>query len=573
MDKVFPIIDELRNIVTSLGDVYLNMADNYPDLFRAFDRKISNLNSNDERNNLDYLVRDIENSVHNQTAFLENLSKSDSVFLNRMTEELEAIKTLDSYIAQIEDDSAELELISLNAMVTALKAGKNGGAFPYITEELQKVSKSSAQLSMNLKTKGNDLGQIFSSFIDAINNDKKQISELIESVASEFSNLTNMTKEFQSKSDKVLVDVKDQVGNIKAPLYQIISEVQKHDIIRQSVDHVILALEHIKVINDADVEKQLDALSYGSRVYGFCYEILDEIHGELEGNYKIFKAKSGNLNSLINFIQESGDSIQSSESVSSHDLLIAESHKNIESALNHLKKGSIQANMQKNLDGIYRDIASLEESYSGFARIINWVKTINISSRVEAAKLPHLKNMSFIIENITTRTDSIENSVELVNKSITEFKKNSDSLIGDFFKQSAKDAVHVEKFGSSLGESLDEVNDYSLNIKEKMSELIDTADQFLEFYYMANKDLERMNKLVGEIQSIINIIEIEKREFEERLNVLLAQEGLSSWELRGDEIKQLIDKFTIYIHKKKVDSDDSLEMDGEGASSGEITLF
>lgn len=573
MDKIFPIIDELNSIVNSLGEVYLNMADNYPDLFRSFESKINKINSDEGNNNLDNLVRDIEYSVHKQTAFLKDLNDSDSIFLNRMTEELEAIKRLDTYIDKIEDDSAELELISLNAMVTALKAGKNGGAFPYITEELQKVSKSSVQLSVNLKTKGNDLGQIFSSFIETINNDKKQISELIKSIASEFTTLINMTKDFQTKSDKVLYDVKDQVGNIKAPLYQIISEVQKHDIIRQSVDHVILALEHIKDQNDTDVEKQLNALSYGSRVYGFCYEILDEIHGELKGNYKIFKAKSGDLNSLINFIQESGDSIQSNKSVTSHDLLIAESQKNIENALNHLKKGSIQTNMQKNLDGIYRDITSLEESYSGFSRIINWVKTINISSRVEAAKLPHLKNMSFIIENISYRTDSIEETVESVNKSITEFRKNSDSLISDFFKQSQKDAVQVENFGFNLGENLDEVNDYSLNIKEKMNELIETSDQFLEFYKMANNDLERMNLLVADIQNIINIIEIEKKVFDEKLGVLLEQEGLKSWELRGDEIKQLIDKFTIYIHKKKVISDDSLEMDGEGASSGEITLF
>ncbi|MBF9015649.1 MULTISPECIES: hypothetical protein [unclassified Oceanispirochaeta] len=572
MDKVLPIIDELKKIVTSLGDVYLNMADNYPDLFRALDAKLNNLNT-DGNNNLDYLVQDIDSSVHKQTVFLERLSESDSVFLDMMTEELEEIKRLDSYIDQIEDDSAELELISLNAMVTALKAGKNGGAFPYITEELQKVSKSSARLSMNLKTKGNDLSKIFSSFINSINDDKSQISELIKSIASEFTSLTGMTRDFQSKSDKVLGDVRNQVGSIKAPLYQIISEVQKHDIIRQSVDHVILALEHIKDSPEKELEKQLDALSYGSRVFGFCYEILNEIHGELEGNYNTFKVKSESLNTLINFIQESGDSIKGGRSYVSYDVQIEEIQRKIETSLNHLKKGSIQANMQKNLDGIYHDIASLEESYSGFSRIINWVKTINISSRVEAAKLPHLENMSYIIENITSRTDSIEESVDLVIKSITEFKKNSDVLIKDFFAQSNKDAVQVDNFGTDLKKSLDEVNDYSLNIKEKMSELIDTGDQFLEFYKMANSDLDRMDKLVGEIKSIINIIEIEKEEFERRLKLLLESEGLDSWELRGDEIRQLIDKFTIYIHKKKVDSEGSLDMDGEGASSGEITLF
>lgn len=572
MDKVFPIIDTLGNIVTSLGDVYLNMADNYPDLFRSLDKKLNNL-ENEENSYLDHLILNIDSSVQRQTTFLEQLKENDSVFLDRMTRELEEIKLLDSYIDQIEDDSAELELISLNAMVTALKAGKNGGAFPYITEELQKVSKSSAKLSMNLKVKGNDLGEIFSKFIKNINNDKTQISELIQSIAFEFSNLTDMTREFQLKSDTVLKDVKNQVGNIKAPLYQIISEVQKHDIVRQSVDHVILALEHIQDNSSNDVEKQLDAYTYGSRVFGFCFEILNQIHEELRNNYSTFKAKSENLNSLINFIQESGDSLKYGKSGISYDKEIEESQLKIETSLNQIKKGSIQANMQKNLDGIYHDIASLEESYNGFSRIISWVKTINISSRVEAAKLPHLENMSYIIENITSRTDSIENTVEMVIKSIGDFKKNSDSLISAFFKQSEKDAVKVENFGTDFKINLEEVNDYSLNIKDKMSELIDTGDHFIDLYEMTSRDLDVMHSLIDDIQGIMEVIETDKNEYDSKLESLLEREGIKNWELKGDEIKQLIDKFTIYVHKKIVDTDDSYEVDGEGASSGEITLF
>lgn len=572
MDKVHPIIDELKKIVTSLGDVYLNMADHYPVLFRALDAKLGRLNSGN-RGGLDSLVENIDSSVQKQIGILEQINKSDSAFLDRMTSELEQIKRLDSYIDQIEDDSAELELISLNAMVTALKAGKNGGAFPYITEELQKVSKSSARLSMNLKTKGDDLGRIFTGFIDAIDGEKGTITRLIHTIASDFTSLTGMTRDFQTESESLMNSVKAQVGSIKAPLYQIISEVQKHDIVRQSVDHVILALEHIIESHEGEIDKQLDALSYGSRVYGFCYEILDEIHSELEDNYNTFKAKSDNLNTLINFIQESAESMQSGEQEGSYDSRIRQNREKIEALLFQLKKGSIQTSMQKKMDVIYRDIASLEESYSGFARIISWVKTINISSRVEAAKLPHLENMSYIIENIQQRTDSIEETVESVIKSITDFKKNSDLLINEYFTKSSKDSEQVEQFSADLRKSLDEVNVYSLNVKEKMSDLMDTGDNFLEFYTMATGDLEKMNQLIAEIRSIISVIELEKDKFDRRLESLLKEEGLESWELRGDEIKQLIDKFTIYIHKKKVDTEGSLDMDGEGASSGEITLF
>ncbi|MDC7234276.1 MAG: hypothetical protein PQJ58_13670 [Spirochaetales bacterium] len=572
MDKVLALKNELKEIVTALGDVYLNMADNYPDLFRSFDNKLNGLKS-DGSTDLDDLNTEIEQTVSKQTEFLESLKKSDSQFMESMKTELDSIRTLDRYIDQIEDDSAELELISLNAMVTALKAGKNGGAFPYITEELQKVSKSSARLSSNLKTKGNDLGKIFSGFIEAINHDKNQISELIKTIASEFSQLTDSTRQFKSGSDRVLADVIGQVGHIKGPLYEIISEIQKHDIIRQSVDHVIVALDHISEDQGGDAESRLNALSYGSRVFGFCYEILEEIHIELSKNYDTFKAKSNDLNSLIRYLQEAGKSIQTSENGLSFNQNIVISQENIGASLGKLKKGSFQINMQKNLDNIYRDISSLEESYSGFSRIISWVKTINISSRVEAAKLPHLENMSYIIENITSRTDSIELSVEQVIKSITNFKKNSDDLINGFFIQSEKDALYIEKLGAELKINLDEVSEYSQYIGARMMDLQETGEQFHDFYAMVLTDLEKMKNLVDEIRNKMDIIDSEKKQYDRELNRLLEQQGLDSWELRGDEIKNLIDKFTIYIHKKKVDTDETLEMADEGASSGEITLF
>ncbi|MDA3955890.1 hypothetical protein [Oceanispirochaeta sp.] len=578
MNKGLKINDELKRIVDSLGDVYLNMAENYPKLMRKLEGKIEALGSNQGNDrssmiNMDHLVQEIEQTVSNEGAVLNDISNRDSRFLDRISEELNTIKDLDNNIDQIEDDSAELELISLNAMVTALKAGKNGGAFPYITEELQKVSKSSAKLSNGLKTKGKDLSNYFAMFLGNINMEKDTLASLVSSIGKDFSNLTERTATYQKRSFDLIDTVKKQVKEYKKPLYEILAEVQKHDIVRQSIDHVILAIEHIRPAPDSNVEEQLESLTYGSRVYGFCNDILNEIHTELNKTYLTFKEKSEDLNSLIGYLQNSGKKMREYDNAMTSRDEIVSIQRNIENQLEKLKKDSVQIHIQKTLEGIYKEIANLEDAYKGFSKIISWVKTINISSRVEAAKLPHLENMGYIIENISNRANSIEKSVDTIIHSISDFKKHSDTLFHDYFSVSSKDNDHIEFIASELKSNLTLVNDYSSNLDFRMSELLSTVDDFLQLYRITNQDLKRMEILVKEILGIIKEVQGEKTLVDQDMNRLLTQEGLNSWELKGNEIKQLIDKFTIYIHKKKVESGDSLEIDKEGAISGEVTLF
>ncbi len=571
------IINELKTIVEGLGDVYLNIADHYPGIMRKLEQKIEELtrDENERNNSVDifYLVNRINETVSTGGKKLSDLSARDTQFLNKISKELDAIKELDRNIDLIEDDSAELELISLNAMVTALKAGKNGGAFPYITEELQKVSKSSAKLSNGLKTKGEELSSYFEVFLKDIDDEKENINQAIHSIVSDFTNLTDSTGKYQGISSGIIDKFKFQITDYKKPFYQILEEVQKHDIVRQSVDHVILAIDHIKPTTDSTVEAKLESLSYASRVYGFCDEILSEIYSELNKTFTTFSEKSDNLKSLIAYLQESGSALKSSGSNRSYRDQILDIQSNIEINLEKIKKESIQKHIQQTLENIYREINNLEDSYNGFSRIISWVKTINISSRVEAAKLPHLENMTYIIENITERTGSIETAVDVIIHTITDFRKRTDTLFQNYFSIASKDTDQIEQFADELKANLYQINQYSSNLDLKITDMLATGHDFIELSHMTSRDLQKMEKLVSGINGIIREVRDEKVKIDTDLNRNLKEAGLQSWKLKGDEIKKLIDKFTIYIHKKKVDTGNSLEMDGEGAVSGEVTLF
>ena len=568
---------ELKNIVESLGEIFLNIAESYPRMLGDLENKTQEMKKSEERgdvcHNLKELVIEIQGAVKKQGALLGQMLEKDTGFLDNMASELEILKSLDENIDDIEDDSAELELISLNAMVTALKAGKNGGAFPYITEELQKVSKESALLSMRLKTKGGELNQYFMQIVDSMNSDKNSMTSLIDSIEDHFKNLLAVSDQYQKMSSSVLESINSNARSLKEPVHQIISEVQKHDIFRQSVDHIILSLEHVEDVIPEEIEERLESLSYESRVYGFCYDILDEIRNELMQTFQLFRGKAEELKGLVDYLKETGQRLSSVNNEDSCRIRIMEIQSDLYKDLDSINQKLRRDQFQKKLEGIFREIDLLDKTYSSFSRIIHWIKTINISSRVEAAKLPHLENMAFIIENIRERTNSIERAVEEISRSIQQFKKSSSRLFSNFLKHGSSNGETVEQYTTELQTMLKGVESCSLDLENNMSDLLDAGEQFKLVYAASREDLEKMENLIGHIDRILSDFDKKKKNTELMLNRALKESGLESWELKGEKIKELINKFTIYVHKKKADIDDSLDVIDEGAASGEITLF
>ncbi len=577
MTESLNISAELKDIVDSLGDIFLNIAESYPRMLSDLEQKTKELEKTENRgdacHNLEDLVKDIQNVVNKQGALLAQMLEKDAGFLNDMAGELEILKSLDANIDGIEDDSAELELISLNAMVTALKAGKNGGAFPYITEELQKVSKESAYLSKRLKTKGGELNQYFVDIVESMNTDKEVTTSVIQGIEENFTQLLTISKQYQEISFSVLESIRSNARSLKEPVHQIISEVQKHDIVRQSVDHIILSLEHVDSETHEALEEKLESLSYESRVYGFCFAILEDIRNELQQTYTLFRSKSEELEKVVDYLKETGRRLSGRGGEDSCRIRIMEIQGDLYKDLTGINQKLKRELFQKKLEGIFREIDLLDKTYSSFSRIIHWIKTINISSRVEAAKLPHLENMSFIIQNIRERTDSIENSVEEISRSIQYFKKSSSRLFSSFMKHGSRNSETVESYTIQLQNMLEGVESCSIDLEQNMSELLDAGEQFRLVYAASRQDLDKMEELIGHMDRILGEFEMKKSRTEQSLSTVLEESGLQNWELKGEKIRKLIDKFTIYVHKKKADIDNSLDVVDEGAASGEITLF
>ncbi|MEI8093923.1 MAG: methyl-accepting chemotaxis protein [Spirochaetales bacterium] len=86
------------------------------------------------------------------------------ILLSNLGEQVEALAQLGSSIDAIREDSILMELISLNAMVIAVKAGESGRAFSTITTELKGLSNDTMALTDQIAGGETRLGTAFASY-------------------------------------------------------------------------------------------------------------------------------------------------------------------------------------------------------------------------------------------------------------------------------------------------------------------------------------------------------------------------------------------------------------------------
>ena len=153
------IISFREQLLTAIKDfsqnterLFLSLAEEYPKLLtaleesikgssQAVDRYANQLSSrNDSGISLDSILHGSRNLIEEASEKFINLHTRDDQLFTVLNSNIEKIDHLKTMVGEIRKLSEEMELISLNAMTTAIKAGKEGGAFSFITEEIGRAS-------------------------------------------------------------------------------------------------------------------------------------------------------------------------------------------------------------------------------------------------------------------------------------------------------------------------------------------------------------------------------------------------------------------------------------------------
>ena len=237
--------------------------------------------------------------------FVAGDDKYEPLF-KQLNSKIETLSKLDKLIAGVKEDSEQMELIALNAMVISIKSGEKGQAFSRITENLQRLSKDMFLFSDKLLeeeklliTHINDLKSIFTNILEARKDLTTKGSDGTSSINEMISTLMGPLESLQHNIDIVY-----------PPIQKAMEDLQLQDIIRQALEHVKNCLIEM---NDPSLlvsgsDEELDAVCFNITLFELAIKVLDDISSNVSDSFLTFDRNWCLVTDNLQSIQSEKDS-------------------------------------------------------------------------------------------------------------------------------------------------------------------------------------------------------------------------------------------------------------------------
>jgi len=586
------LISSLKRLVDHTEEIFLALGDQFPALAREMNTSLersrrlvdcfhgtrtSGCESEAELSGVIAATREI---IEEGSAEFSRMHRRDQELFAQLDAGIKRLSSLEEMISNIKEDSVEMELISLNAMTVALKAGSAGRAFSYITEELKRLSAETISLTERITEKGGALLENFYTFRSAI----QEVRTFQERLFGEFrTRLDTSFEDFKRGVAEVvsaLESIRSRSEAVRQPVSRIVEAVQLQDIIKQSTDHVIISLEELKDVEETEDEDHLlDELSFFKILPDLCSVLLDDIKEKIAESLTLFRNQAKEAEGVITDTEarreEFVSSILSTESESETSLarLFSHSAEMLKSLLNDLDRSmQMKQSIAASGSALMKDVRQLEDNFKSFAALITRFHSIDVASRIEVAKQQVLQRMSGTVEQMTLLTRKIEGDVSVSLDSTKAFIANTASTITSVQETFREEEEFGQLFGTRIRDSFDRLFEARRKLTDSISGFSLFTRGFFGLFETTRGNLGRLELLMEDIETIKHELASIKANAENRMQPILRSREIESWEIGSERLKNIIERFTIFTHKKSAGELVGFDVE-DGAHQGEFTLF
>jgi hypothetical protein len=584
------IIDRLNLLVRHTEEIYLNLARTFPELLKEMEKSIAGSSGFVEEfrgtgkggkgksDGLNATIKKTKEIIDFAGRSFSEIQEKDNLLFTSIEKGIQKLSALDSFIARIHEDSEEMELISLNAMTVALKAGSAGRAFSYITEELKRLSSSTIGLTEDLTRHGKQLLSIFHVFQGLLGEAKGFQENLYTGMQSRLRSSFDDLSLGMDRMIQALSDLIDRSTSVREPLMIIMEEIQLQDIIRQSVDHVIISLMEFKEISDfGSAEELLDELSFFNSLPDLCILLLDDVKKKIQGSIRVFHDKSEEAREIIASLETERQNyirtLQDNSAAGSLAYLFENSSTALKDLLNDL---SVSIRYKERITSDSRqltgEVSKLERTFKIFETIVSRFHSVDIASRIEVAKQEILRKMTDTVEEMTALTARIENDVKDSLKATKEFINTISASVNDYAGVFQKEEEMVRNFESSIRESYEILFQSRETVNDSIAGFSLFTGKFVSRFTESRKQLDMLSLLLEDIEMLKGKLREIKHLSELEMETILARLGKKEWSIENKKLQEIIKRFTIFTHKRTAGDLGGFAVES-GVESGDITLF
>lgn len=506
------------------------------------------------------------NTVQNMLTVLEKLKKrnqksSDAVrsvfdgyeekytsLFDDLNRELEALSELDKFIAEVKEDSEQMELIALNAMVISIQSGDKGLAFSRITENLQRLSKNMFLLSDKLLDEEkflidhiNELKGIFVNMLNAqkvLSNDGVSAGETV----SEFIlSMSEALKSVDTAADDVYGLVQDAAENLRW-----------QDAVGKSFNRMKDCLSEMRDISmfNAGGNAELDALALDITLVESAVAFTDGISANLaecladfENCWSGAASKLSRVDLLkkdfeVRFVDD-GDSAENIE------VRFQKMIQQLRDLTNQFNRHQI---VQKDLYHVMQNITEKSRAmYTVFGNIrpvMRHLHHVRILQQIEVSKNDVIKSVTDSVLDMDNLINSANAALDNMEELLSNFVKETGALLSrfkNFLEEDSAEMISLRKEKSAfldiLDQSHEDLSSAAVRFQVIPAGLENKCDSLARnFAEIENLNLELKN-FRRELSSVLDELRArQKKSFETK--------GVSQWNVTDPQFRDLMQKFS-----------------------------
>ena len=577
------IYNNLLSISKESGADFLELSKDFPVMLRELD-SISNRNSSAMMSlrMFSSIQAQLKESIvaqqtlltDNRTFLAEVREKNNNLFTH-FSEKMHLLDTIQDIISGIRESCQEMEVISLNAMIVSIKSGKAGQAFSYITSNLKHMSLRLISQSEQLIDNGSNVQsalQILKDEISKVNNLNQNAS------AESYDSSATMIKAIEEISAK-LSDMLESSKQVKMPVVKAMEGIQMQDIIRQSLDDVLIAVQKLKKPGaNLSPEEKLYVYNANDKLATLCVRCLSKIKQKLDDSIDVFASNKEDAAKILDGIDQTKASFVNNDNESISGLLTLKM--SIENAIDDFNGfselfglyQSVQANVLDAVQNIQEAVQTMSLCFNAFLPIINNLQYVAIAQRIEVARNDAISSIKETVEYMAQLIANTKEEVDTAQKQLQEFTDTSHVQIQSFLettshnKTTFADVTEAKRtFSETLNKLYNELREAIRNFRIYSPDFYGSSDK-IDQKIASLRNLS--NKLAEEINSIDEYADDNRAQKENHMNL----NNLTDTGIHNADIEEFLEHFTITDDKLEAGSIAGISVTG-GAESGEITFF
>jgi hypothetical protein len=571
--NISEINEKIKENGTQVEQLFIQLGNIFPALlnregetsFRKLQGMISNIKETNDA------------SSEQERALNKNYAEKYSQPLTELTNKIDALEKLNLMISEIKEDSEQMELIALNAMVVSIKSGEKGRAFSCITENLKRLSNDmfifSDQLiseEKELLTSIRKLKAIFNSIFES----QKQLSILTCDSSSQINTLI-------SDITAPLEVMQKSIESIYPPIRNGMEGLQLQDIIRQALDQVHICLKQIEsnTIKNDNSDADLDTLSFNNALVELAQSIIKDVKVHIVDSRLIFDNNWKTVYALLDTIQNTKENFEATyldaqnpgpkNIVVYMNTLIHEFQKMIDE-FNHYY--SVQKDLLHTCQSITEKARAMHTVYENLRPVVSRLHHVRILQQIEVSKNMAIASVTDSAVDmdklITSATKSLDGMQNLLEGFIVEM-----GTLLSFFTES------IEKDNKEIVVLNTEKNKFFIMLKSKRDDFAGLIHNFSVFPPEFEENcksvkfsLDTLNSVTADLNTLVNELHNHELELTGRKKIMMEQRHIASWEIQNTQFRNLINHFTLSAHKEAAGKIGGFAIE-KGAQAGEIQLF